>query len=429
VVCNCAQLGYGASTTEVSGVPTQSSEAATNEPKPKDWWDKASVVSQFFAGVVLAIVGLLITYAIQRSQIRASRETARAQLESAEVRAKEDRRLQEGQLTSQLVQHLTSESEAVREIAIVALRESVPIAMYDAVVAVLARADESARVRKTAIQQLGRSASAGVAQTLGEIATDPGRPVAERNLASSSASQISLSANMSPGTVVFTATNAFGVPVESSQLGGGVFTHFLVRGLSGDADLDGDGTVTAEELGHYVLGHVDSYAESEGRARQSPQFWRQTTDEIPIVGAAAQYSEITGVIVGVSAFDGPDLAPLAYAARDAERVHALFTSGRIPSTRLQLLTDRVTRSSILEELERAASSALKDSLFVLYYSGHGLLLSEGGLALAASDSDLRSDHSLVAFSSIRSLMERSKATAKAVFLDCSYSASFTTVMR
>jgi HEAT repeats len=159
-----------------------------NDPKPKDWWDKASVISQFFAGVVIAVVGLLITYTIQRTQIRTSQETARAEIESAEVRAKEDRRLQQGQLTAQLVEHLTSESEAVREIAIVALRESVPEEIYDAVAVVLARADDSAPVRKTAIQQLGRSSGTRVAQTLGEIATDPERPEAERYLAFGSAS-------------------------------------------------------------------------------------------------------------------------------------------------------------------------------------------------------------------------------------------------
>ena len=114
-----------------------STPAAQQTPAPaqeKDWWDKAQVVSQFFAGVVIGLVGLVITLTIQRTRARASRENVRAQIESAELRAVEERKLQQGILTGQLVEHLTSETESIREIAIVALRKSVAQSTYESIV-------------------------------------------------------------------------------------------------------------------------------------------------------------------------------------------------------------------------------------------------------------------------------------------------------
>jgi hypothetical protein len=126
-----------------------------NEPKPKDLWDKAPVISAIVS-VIFTLVVALFTYNIQRTQIRVSQEIAHAQNE-----------IQRGQLIVQLVPHLTSESEAVRQTAIVALRQFVPEA-YDGVAAILAR---SARVPETAIQQLGPLGDVAVAQALGKIAT------------------------------------------------------------------------------------------------------------------------------------------------------------------------------------------------------------------------------------------------------------------
>lgn len=50
--------------------------------------------------------------------------------------------------------------------------------------------------------------------------------------------------------------------------GEGVFTTFLLRGLQGEADLDGDGAVTASELGTWIRPQVTSAS----GGRQTPQF-------------------------------------------------------------------------------------------------------------------------------------------------------------
>jgi hypothetical protein len=59
---------------------------------------------------------------------------------------------------------------------------------------------------------------------------------------------------------VFTACGPNEVALEDPSLRHGVFTHYLVEGLSGAADTDGDGYVSASELCDYVGGQVDRHA-------------------------------------------------------------------------------------------------------------------------------------------------------------------------
>ncbi len=54
--------------------------------------------------------------------------------------------------------------------------------------------------------------------------------------------------------------------LESSGLRQGVFSHFLIRGLKGEADKNSDKVVTIQELFDFVFGNVRDYAGN----RQSP---------------------------------------------------------------------------------------------------------------------------------------------------------------
>ncbi len=47
--------------------------------------------------------------------------------------------------------------------------------------------------------------------------------------------------------------------LESSGLRQGVFSHFLIRGLKGEADRDGDRVVTMRELYQYVRERTSEY--------------------------------------------------------------------------------------------------------------------------------------------------------------------------
>ena len=56
----------------------------------------------------------------------------------------------------------------------------------------------------------------------------------------------------SRGHVVLTASRANEVSEERTDLRHGVFTYYLLEGLHGKADLDGDNVITIDELYNYV---------------------------------------------------------------------------------------------------------------------------------------------------------------------------------
>jgi uncharacterized caspase-like protein len=58
------------------------------------------------------------------------------------------------------------------------------------------------------------------------------------------------------GTIILTASGPNEVSAESDEYGHGVFTHFLLQGLQGDADSDRDGIITVDETFAYVSRHV-----------------------------------------------------------------------------------------------------------------------------------------------------------------------------
>lgn len=58
------------------------------------------------------------------------------------------------------------------------------------------------------------------------------------------------------GRIIMTASAANEVSVENDHLGHGVFTYYLVEGLKGKADADGDGFITVDEAYLYVSDKV-----------------------------------------------------------------------------------------------------------------------------------------------------------------------------
>ncbi|MBX2929822.1 MAG: caspase family protein [Saprospiraceae bacterium] len=61
------------------------------------------------------------------------------------------------------------------------------------------------------------------------------------------------------GTALFLSSKSEETSLESSGLRQGVFSHFLIRGLKGEADADGDKLVTIQELYEYVHSNVRTY--------------------------------------------------------------------------------------------------------------------------------------------------------------------------
>ncbi len=71
----------------------------------------------------------------------------------------------------------------------------------------------------------------------------------------------------SGGTALLMSSKADEDSLESTPLRQGVFSHFLLRGIKGEADADGDKIVTIQELFNYVKHAVDSFAKENNRAQ------------------------------------------------------------------------------------------------------------------------------------------------------------------
>ncbi|MBD2699297.1 caspase family protein [Spirosoma sp. BT702] len=66
--------------------------------------------------------------------------------------------------------------------------------------------------------------------------------------------------------------------VESRQLAGGAFTYFMLKGLKGSADQDGNQIVTIRELHQYVAPRVKKIT----RGHQTPVFYGRFSDDLPL---------------------------------------------------------------------------------------------------------------------------------------------------
>ena len=73
-------------------------------------------------------------------------------------------------------------------------------------------------------------------------------------------------AQANAGTALIMSSKSDETSLESSGLRQGVFSHFLIRGLSGEADKDYNKVVTVQELYDFVSTNVKSYTGN----RQSP---------------------------------------------------------------------------------------------------------------------------------------------------------------
>ena len=66
-------------------------------------------------------------------------------------------------------------------------------------------------------------------------------------------------AQASPGTALIMSSKSEETSLESSGLRQGVFSHFLIRGLKGEADVDNDQYVSIQELFNFVYTNVRAY--------------------------------------------------------------------------------------------------------------------------------------------------------------------------
>ncbi|WP_165220635.1 SUMF1/EgtB/PvdO family nonheme iron enzyme [Aquisphaera insulae] len=73
---------------------------------------------------------------------------------------------------------------------------------------------------------------------------------------------------------------------EYEELKHGVFFHFVIKGLGGEADLDGDALISPEELAQYARRRVRDYVREKNGVRQMPELRGTTRDLLPVVRLA-----------------------------------------------------------------------------------------------------------------------------------------------
>lgn len=85
-------------------------------------------------------------------------------------------------------------------------------------------------------------------------------------------------ANSKPGTALIMSSKSEETSLESSGLRQGVFTHFLIRGMKGEADSNNDSLVSVQELFRYVASGVKKYTNN----RQSPVIKGKYDPKMPV---------------------------------------------------------------------------------------------------------------------------------------------------
>jgi TPR repeat protein len=85
------------------------------------------------------------------------------------------------------------------------------------------------------------------------------------------------------GVAAFYSCSAKERAYESPELRHGVFFHFVIKGLAGEADLNGDKRVTLPELELYVKERTGQFVKKEFGAEQEPDLDNRTRGLVPIL--------------------------------------------------------------------------------------------------------------------------------------------------
>ncbi|GAB3920771.1 caspase family protein [Larkinella terrae] len=100
------------------------------------------------------------------------------------------------------------------------------------------------------------------------------QPASQRTAAES----ITKNAGKGSNVAMLLASRSTQDAVESSRLAGGTFTHYLLKGLNGRADLDHDHIVTIRELHRYVSPKVRLTT----KGKQAPVFYGRFSDNLAL---------------------------------------------------------------------------------------------------------------------------------------------------
>lgn len=104
------------------------------------------------------------------------------------------------------------------------------------------------------------------------------------------------------GSVILTSSSGKEFSYESDKLKGSIFSYHLISGLYGQADSNGDGLVTIDELYQYVYSQTKFQSMVSGGKVQSPEFESKLTGQGALV--VAYPSKINGQLLLANQVNG-----------------------------------------------------------------------------------------------------------------------------
>ncbi|MET1416446.1 caspase family protein [Roseibium sp. HPY-6] len=402
----------GGQKVEVSGELSLVSK--TDGDKEEDAYldELIDITPELLSSIAIALVGYWISQSINKSQQQASKATAEAQIEAANIRAENQVQLQRGELTGKLMEHLTSSDRTTRELAVVALRESVSPEIYEPIVSILAKSDRDGNVRAAAIRELGTSQNQAIARQLNAIGRDETRSESERRLAMSSASAVSLSSDVPTNTAIITATSWGEHAYEVAELDGGVFTYFLLKSFNEWRSKE-KGTLYLKDLFRSLERQMKIY-----RADSRPTLFVEGNSKIPIAGDEAHYTGLEALVIGIDKYASYPLENLSYCRSDAEKVTKTLESLTVPDKNIQSVYDEeATARTLSSHLSKLAHSGKEGGLFIVYFAGHSFLSFEGELGLVTHDWKPDTREGFIPVSTIKSAFDQSRSSTRLLILD------------
>jgi len=197
-----------------------------------------------------------------------------------------------------------------------------------------------------------------------------------------------------------------------------VFTHYLLRGLSGEASVKRDSNVRLTELSQFVIREVSSATDQ----LQVPVLTGPGNVPDPlIVGPDAQYSKTVVIAIGNQNYYNPQWRLLHFGETDAQSFADFWRGqGATITTRIN-----ATRADMQQVLVWAQANVDKESLALFYYSGHALSLNGTSWLVPVDANDPgRISSQAISAAEIRGLLSRSSARTQIVFIDASFSGGF-----
>jgi TPR repeat protein/uncharacterized caspase-like protein len=97
------------------------------------------------------------------------------------------------------------------------------------------------------------------------------------------------------GVAALFACSAGELAFEHEDLKHGVFFHYLIKGLQGEADLDGDRTVSLSELDLYIKKRVPDFVRGKFGKEQNPNLVGNTRGLVPVVSLVRARKSSAGI--------------------------------------------------------------------------------------------------------------------------------------